>query len=88
MQCCASCGQADDVRLWEVEDGDRFDRVWWCSACSAWARSLGIPADLSPVWIERAALHQLPTKPLETSRPEFTMIRTGRRWSDVRVRSS
>ena len=67
MQCCESCGEANELRLYEVQLGDHVERRWWCLECLFWTRSLGVDADLVPAWIERAALHQLPMKPLETA---------------------
>lgn len=64
MQSCASCGKTGDLRLYEVHDGDHVERRWWCLDCLFTARRLGVTAELTPAWIERAALHQLPMKPL------------------------
>ncbi len=83
MQCCASCGTTQDLRLYEIQDGADDNRCWWCPECAFSARRLGVTAGLSPVWIERAALHQLPMKPLDT---EFSMMRNGRRSGDIRAR--
>jgi hypothetical protein len=69
MLCCASCGKNQDLRLYEVRSGDRVKRRWWCPECRFSARRLGVNAELAPAWIERAALHQLPMKPLESARP-------------------
>ena len=68
MQCCASCGEARELRLYEVQTRDRVERHLWCLECVFWARRLGVNADLAPVWTERAALHKLPTKPLESAK--------------------
>jgi hypothetical protein len=62
MQCCATCGKVQDLRLHEVGRGDQFERRWWCLECWFSARRLGANAELAPAWIERAALHQLPMK--------------------------
>jgi hypothetical protein len=64
MQCCTTCGTTEDLRLYEVHDEDHVERRWWCLECLFSARRLGVMADLAPAWIERAALHQLPMKPL------------------------
>jgi hypothetical protein len=82
MQCCASCGTTQDLRLYEVRNGNDVDRRWWCPECCFSAHRRGLILAPSPVWIERAALRQLPMKPLETG---FTFMRTGRRASDLRA---
>jgi hypothetical protein len=61
MQCCASCGKSRDLRLYEVH-GDPIERRWWCLECMFSARRRGLSVESVPVWIERAALHQLPMK--------------------------
>jgi len=61
MQCCASCGKSRDLRLYEVH-GDPIERRWWCLECMFSARRRGLSVESVPVWIERAALHQLPLK--------------------------
>ena len=85
MLCCATCGEAQGLRLSVVEDGDEIHRDWWCPACLELARGRGLTVTVCPRWIERAALRQLPMKPLETPETGFTRIRTGRRLSDVRA---
>jgi recombinational DNA repair protein (RecF pathway) len=67
MQCCASCGETQDLRLYEVLGGDHVERRWWCFECLISARRLGVSAELAPAWIERAALHQLPMKSLASA---------------------
>jgi len=67
MQCCASCGKTQDLRLYEVQGGDHVERRWWCFECLISARRLGVNAELAPAWIERAALHQLPMKSLASA---------------------
>ena len=67
MQCCASCGKTQDLRLYEVQGGDHVGRRWWCFECLISARRLGAKAELAPAWIERAALHQLPMKSLASA---------------------
>jgi hypothetical protein len=67
MQCCAICGGTEDLRLFEIGDGANIKRRWWCPECWFLARRRGEPARLCPVWIERAALRQLPMKPVEVS---------------------
>jgi hypothetical protein len=62
MQCCATCGKTQDLRLYEVRVGDHGERCWWCLECSFSARRLGANLKLAPAWIERAELHQLPMK--------------------------
>jgi len=85
VQCCAICGARQDLRLYEVGDGDNITRRWWCPDCLFRSRRGGVAATLCPVWIERAALRQLPTKPVETRPASVTMIRTGRRLGDSRA---
>jgi hypothetical protein len=71
MHCCETCGTTQDLRLYEVPCGDhveRLERRWWCLECSFSARRLGVNAEPAPAWIERAALHQLPMKPLSSAR--------------------
>ena len=67
MQCCASCGETQDLRLYEVHGGGHVERRWWCFECLISARRIGVIADLAPAWIERAALHQLPMKSLASA---------------------
>jgi hypothetical protein len=67
MQCCATCGRTDSIRLYYVETGAGLTRRWWCPACWFSARRLGVNAELAPVWAERAALNLLPMKPLQTT---------------------
>jgi hypothetical protein len=67
MQCWASCGKTQDLRLYEVQGGDHVERRWWCFECLIAARRLGVNAELAPAWIERAALHQLPMKSLASA---------------------
>ena len=62
MQCCAGCGQAQDLRLYEVESGDQVERRWYCPECVFSVRRLGGSPEPVAEWIERAALHQLPLK--------------------------
>lgn len=79
MQCCASCGVPHDVRLYEIETDDQFERRWWCRECYFRERRLGLDIDLAPAWIERAALHRLPTKELpqsEPASPQFVSVRS------------
>jgi hypothetical protein len=70
MQSCAICAQTDDLRLYEVLGGRQDDRRWLCLECMFLLRRLGVNAEPVPAWIERAALHQLPLKPLEPARSE------------------
>jgi hypothetical protein len=44
-----------------------------------------VKATLCPVWIERAALHQLPMRPIDEPDSDFPVIRTGRRLGDIRA---
>ena len=83
--CCATCGDSQRLRLCVVEDGDDLHRTWWCPACLDRARRRGVAFTISPAWIERAVLRQLPLKPLETPDTGFSRVRTGRRLSDVRA---
>ena len=64
MNSCADCGDALDLRLYEVHGGDHIERRWLCLECLFSARRLGVIAELAPAWIERAWRHQLPLKPL------------------------
>ena len=64
MQCCATCGKTQDLRLYEIHFGDHLEHRWWCLDCWFSARRLGTEAEPAPAWIERAALHQLPMKGL------------------------
>lgn len=70
MQCCAICAQTDDPRLYEVPGDHHVDRRWLCLECLFLLRRLGVNAEPVPAWIERAALHQLPLKPLEPAKTE------------------
>jgi hypothetical protein len=67
MQCCATCGNHQDLRLYEIRSGDDVERRWWCLECWFSARRHGSNAELAPVWIERAALHKLPLKLLPSA---------------------
>jgi hypothetical protein len=67
MQCCESCGQAQELRLYEIQAGNQIERRWWCLECLFWVRGLGLSAEPAPTWVERAALHELPMKPLESA---------------------
>lgn len=78
MQCCESCGEACELRLYEVEAGDHVERRWWCLECLFWAHGLGLNAEPLPAWIERAARHQLPMKPLESARSGAASIASSR----------
>src|SRR5215211_645401 len=64
MPRCATCDTRRNVRLYEFRVGDDLEHRWWCPECSFSAQRAGTPARLSPVWVERAALRRLPTKPL------------------------
>jgi hypothetical protein len=70
MQSCAICAQTDDLRLYEVPGDHHVDRRWLCLECMFLLRRLGLNAEPVPAWIERAALHQLPLKPLEPAKSE------------------
>jgi hypothetical protein len=67
MHCCATCGNSKDLRLYDVRSADDVERRWWCLECWFSARRLGVNAELAPAWIERAALHKLPLKPLASA---------------------
>jgi len=69
MQRCTTCGKTENLRLYILAGGSHLQRRWWCPACWFSARRLGVNAELAPVWIERAALNQLPTKSLVTGYP-------------------
>jgi hypothetical protein len=70
MQRCAICAQTDDLRLYEVPGDRHVDRRWLCLECLFLLRRLGLNAEPVPAWIERAALHQLPLKPLEPAKAD------------------
>ena len=85
MQCCASCGATEDLRLYEIGEGDRPNRRWWCPGCSCLALRAGVNARRCPVWIERAALHQLPMRPIDIPDSDVPVYRAGRRLGDIRA---
>jgi hypothetical protein len=64
MPRCANCDSTADLRLYERRVGDELERHWWCLECSFSALQRGTSARLAPVWVERAAMGRLPTKPL------------------------
>jgi len=74
MQCCAICAQTDDLRLYEGRSGNHVDRRWLCLECLFLVRRLGVNAEPVPAWIERAALGQLPIKPLEPAPTEAEVV--------------
>jgi hypothetical protein len=80
---CATCGGCVELRLYEL-NGDQGDiRRWWCVDCAYFNRRLGIRADLAPAWVERAALRQLPSKPVDVVRDRIAFA--GRRVTDSRA---
>jgi hypothetical protein len=80
---CATCGGSAELRLYELH-GDQGDvRRWWCVDCSYFNHRLGVEADLVPVWVERAALRQLPSKPVDIVRDR--LVSAGRRVTDSRA---
>jgi hypothetical protein len=72
MPPCASCGELDDVRLFESRYKEQTARYWSCPAC---AQDMGL--DPTPRWIERAALRQLPGK-------DFQLLLSDRHWAERR----
>lgn len=62
MQCCATCGETQELRLYLIEIADQVEQRWWCLGCRDTARLGGVTAELAPVWIERAARQGLPLK--------------------------
>ena len=85
MPSCATCGGTDDVRLYERRDAPDAPRWWWCSTCAYYtARIQGITADPVPRWVERAALHGLPPRPVEERRDR--RVGVGRRATDQAMR--
>lgn len=84
MPTCATCGGSAELRLYELQ-GDQGDvRCWWCVDCSYFNRRLGVQADLAPAWVERAALRQLPSKPVDVVR-DRRIFAAGRRVTDSRA---
>ena len=84
MPSCATCGGTEDVRLYERRDARDAPRWWWCVDCwSIAVRSSGIAADHAPSWVERAALHRLPARPVED--PRDPRVYAGRRVTDGRI---
>jgi hypothetical protein len=70
MPSCATCGETEDLRLYERRDAPGEERWWWCGGCSAFAARLqGMTADPVPRWVERASLHGLPARTVE-ERPD------------------
>jgi hypothetical protein len=84
MPACSTCGGTDDVHLYKPRDVLVEPRSWWwCVDCSHYALRLnGIAADRVARWVEYAALHKLPAKPVET--PRDRRVSTGRRATDRR----
>jgi hypothetical protein len=78
---CATCGGSAELRLYELRDQGDIRR-WWCVDCAYFNRRLGIAADLAPAWVERAALRQLPSKPVDVARNR--LVFAGRRVTDRR----
>jgi hypothetical protein len=77
---CATCGGTEGLRLYELRRDIDEPRRWWCDDCSVIARSQGLEAILAPVWVERAALWQLPLKPIDVRRDGLAVA--GRRATD------
>jgi hypothetical protein len=77
---CATCGGSDEPRLYEVPGEGR---QWWCVDCAFFHRRLGVEATLAPAWVERAALGQLPWKPVDATRDR--LVFSGRRLTDRRA---
>jgi hypothetical protein len=81
MAVCATCGGTEDVRLYERRDAPGEQRAWWCVDCCYFAvRLSGIALDPVPRWIERAALNELPPKPVDD--PLDRPVAFGRRATD------
>ncbi len=86
MPSCATCGGAEDVRLYEPREARAEpQRWWWCVDCAYFAVRLGgIAADPVASWVERAALHRLPARFVEDPRDRRSS--PGRRATDRRLR--
>jgi hypothetical protein len=82
MASCATCGATEGLRLYQLRGDFDEPRRWWCADCSILARAQGIEADPAPVWVERAAMWQLPLKPIDVRRDG--LIIAGRRATDRR----
>ncbi len=81
MPSCANCGALENVRLYQRRDAADEPRSWWCVDCWYFAvRLQGIAMDPVPRWVERAALHELPPRPVE-DRPD-RRVSFGRRATD------
>jgi hypothetical protein len=80
---CATCGGTSELRLYELQVDHGDVRRWWCVDCSYFNRRLGVGADLAPAWVERAALRQLPLKPVDMARDRRVLA--GRRVTDSRA---
>jgi len=83
LPTCATCGGSEELRLYELRVDQGDVRRWWCVDCSYFNRHLGVGADLAPAWVERAALRQLPSKPVDGARDR--RVFAGRRVSDSRA---
>ncbi len=75
MPACENCRHADDVRLFEFELDGRTARAWWCQQCASLEYRQGFGLRPAPVWIERAALRQLPVKELPASAGRAARLR-------------
>ena len=83
MPSCATCGGTDHVRLYVLRDARGESGRWWCLDCAYFARRLsGIRADVAPAWVERAALRELPTRPLFEGTADRRVNVGGRRATD------
>src|SRR5258706_6731917 len=80
---CATCGGSAELRLYELRVDQGDVRRWWCVDCSYFNRRLGVGADLAPAWVERAALRQLPVKPVDEALDRRVLA--GRRVTDRRA---
>ena len=86
MPACATCGATEVVRLYQRRDAPDEPRSWRCVDCVYFASRLqGIALDPVPVWVERAASRELPSRPVE-DRIE-RRLSPGRRATDRRLTS-
>jgi hypothetical protein len=84
MSACTTCGSTDVVRLYQRRDAPDAPRSWLCVDCVYFAARLqGIALDPVPAWVERAALRELPLRPVEHRLDRRVCV--GRRASDRAV---
>ena len=81
MPACSTCGGTEDVHLYERRDVRDAPRSWSCLDCVYFAARLqGVRVEAVPRWVERAALHGLPLKPVDD--PLDRRVSFGRRATD------